>query len=92
LLYKSDAPWNESRFNSEKFDKMLVEARGSLDQSKRREIYDAMQVMVSEEAGTIVPAYISNVDATTTKLNGLEPNPLGGMMGYAFAEHVWLSA
>lgn len=92
LLYKSDAPWNESRFTSEKFDKMLVEARGSLDQTKRREIYNAMQVMVSEQAGTIIPAYISSVDAITTKMKGLEPNPLGGMMGYAFAEYVWLTA
>jgi len=91
LLYKSDAPWNESRYTSEKFDKMLAEARASLDQAKRREIYNEMQIMVSEEAGTIIPAYISNVDAVTEKLKGLEPNPLGGMMGYAFAEYVWLA-
>jgi len=92
LLYASDAAWNESRYKSEKFDKMLIEARGSLDQAKRREIYNAMQVMVAEEAGTIIPAYLSNVDAITAKLHGLEPNPLGGMMGYAFAEYVWLTA
>jgi peptide/nickel transport system substrate-binding protein len=91
LLYASDAAWNESRYKSEKFDKMLVEARSSLDQAKRREIYNDMQVMVSEDAGTIIPAYLSNVDATTARLQGLEPNPLGGMMGYAFAEYVWLT-
>ncbi len=92
LLYTSEAPWNESQYKSEKFDKMLIEARGSLDQAKRKEIYNAMQVMVAEEAGTIIPAYISNVDATSGKLKGLEANPLGGMMGYAFAEYVWLEA
>ena len=48
--------------------------------------------MVANEAGTIIPAFISNVDATTAKLKGLEPNPLGGQMGYAFAEYVWLEA
>jgi peptide/nickel transport system substrate-binding protein len=92
LLYTSEAPWNESQYKSPKFDKMLIEARGSLDEAKRKEIYNAMQVMVAEEAGTIIPAYISNVDATTAKLKGLEANPLGGMMGYAFAEYVWLEA
>ncbi|MCG5479806.1 MAG: ABC transporter substrate-binding protein [Ensifer alkalisoli] len=92
LLYASSAPWNESQYKSEKFDKMLIEARGLLDQEKRREIYNEMQVMVSNEAGTIIPAYISNVDALTAKLKGLEPNPLGGQMGYAFAEYVWLEA
>ncbi|TCU07808.1 ABC transporter substrate-binding protein [Rhizobium sullae] len=92
LLYTSEAPWNESQYKSAKFDKMLIEARGSLDQAKRKEIYNDMQVMVAEEAGTIIPAYISNVDATTAKLRGLEANPLGGQMGYAFAEYVWLEA
>lgn len=92
LLYTSEAPWNESQYKSPKFDKMMLEARGSLDQAKRKELYNEMQVMISEEAGTIIPAYISNVDAITEKLKGLEANPLGGMMGYAFAENVWLEA
>ena len=92
LLYASNAPWNESQYKSEKFDKMLVEGRGSLDQAKRKEIYGQMQTMVSEEAGTIIPAYISNVDALSSKVKGLEANPLGGMMGYAMAEYLWLEA
>lgn len=92
LLYASSAPWNESQYKSEKFDRMLVEARGSLDEAKRREIYNAMQVMVSEEAGTIIPVYIASVDAVSTKLKGMKSNPLGGLMGYAFAEYVWLDA
>ena len=90
LLYASTAPWNESQYKSEKFDKMLLEARGSLDEAQRKRIYDEMQVMVANEAGTAIPVYISNVDAISNKLKGLLPNPLGGMMGYAFAEYVWL--
>jgi len=92
LLYASNAPWNESQYKSEKFDKLLIEARGLLDQNKRRQIYNEMQTMVSEEAGTIIPAYLSNMDAISSKVKGLEANPLGGMMGYAFAEYVWLEA
>lgn len=92
LLYASDAAWNESRYVSERFDSMLVEARGLLDDDKRKEIYGEMQVMVANEAGTIIPVYLSNVDAITTRLKGLRPNPLGGQMGYAFAEYVWLEA
>ncbi|TIQ24586.1 MAG: ABC transporter substrate-binding protein, partial [Mesorhizobium sp.] len=66
LLYASNAPWNESQYKSEKFDKLLIEARGSLDQAKRKEIYGQMQGMIAEEAGTIIPAYISNVDALSS--------------------------
>lgn len=72
LLYSSDAPWNESQYKSPKFDTMMIEARGMLDQAKRREIYNAMQVMIAEEAGTAIPAFISNVDAISSKLKGLE--------------------
>ncbi|MFS2327503.1 ABC transporter substrate-binding protein [Brucella sp. H1_1004] len=92
LLYKSDAPWNESRYKSDKFDSLLLEARGSLDEAKRKEIYGEMQAMVSNEAGTVIPVFMSNVDAISPKLNGFEPNPLGGLMGFAFAEYVWLEA
>ncbi len=92
LLYSNDAPWNESQYKSEKFDKMLVEARGALDDTLRKDIYCDMQAMIANEAGTAIPAYISNVDAVSAKLGGLKSNPLGGMMGYAFAEYVWLDA
>jgi peptide/nickel transport system substrate-binding protein len=92
LLYASNAPWNESQYKSDKFDSMLVEARGALDDDKRKAIYWEMQEMVANEAGTIIPAYISNVDAVSSKVRGLTANPLGGQMGYAFAEYVWLDA
>lgn len=90
LLYASDAKWNESQFKSESFDARLVEARGTLDEEKRKAIYWDMQEMVSNEAGTAIPVYISSVDAHASTLGGYRSNPLGGLMGYAFAEYVWL--
>ena len=92
LLYSSDAPWNESQYKSPKFDAMMLEARGLLDDAKRHEIYNEMQTMISEEAGTIIPATTMNADGISSKVKGLLPNPLGGMMGYAMAEYVWLEA
>jgi peptide/nickel transport system substrate-binding protein len=90
LLYHSEAPWNESHYKSDKFDSMLIEARGLLDETKRTDMYWDMQEMVANEAGTIIPAYISNVDGMADTLKGMRSNPLGGQMGYAFAEYVWL--
>ena len=92
LFYQSDAAWNESRYKSPKFDALLLEARGLLDQAKRKQIYGEMQAMVSNDAGTVIPAFQSNVDAASPKLKGLVPNPLGGMMAYGFAEYTWLDA
>lgn len=91
LLYASNAPWNESKFRNEKFDSMLIEARGELDFARRKEIYDEMQVMVSNEAGTAIPLYMSLIDGVSPRVKGLRPNPLGNQMGFAMAEYVWLA-
>ncbi|MFU8864533.1 MAG: ABC transporter substrate-binding protein [Rhodobacterales bacterium] len=92
LLYASEAPWNESQYKSDKFDSLLVEARGELNEDKRKAMYWEMQEMVSNEAGTIIPVFISNVDAISSRVKGLKTNPLGGQMGYAFAEYVWMES
>lgn len=92
LLYTSDAAWNESGYKSQKFDAMLLEARATLDNNLRKNIYGDMQAMISNEAGTAIPVFQSNVDAVSPKLKGLAPNPTGGLMGYGFAEYVWLES
>nr|WP_316642103.1 ABC transporter substrate-binding protein [uncultured Roseateles sp.] len=92
LFYKSDAAWNESRWKSDKFDQLLVGARAETDLAKRKQMYADMQTMIHEEAGTGIPLFLASLDGHSTKLKGLSPIPLGGLMGYSFAEHVWLDA
>jgi peptide/nickel transport system substrate-binding protein len=36
--------------------------------------------------------FLSSLDGYNVKLKGLQPVPLGGMMGSNFAENVWLEA
>jgi peptide/nickel transport system substrate-binding protein len=92
LFFKSDAAWNESGWKSEKFDQLLLAARAETDEAKRRQLYADMQVLVHEQSGIGIPVFLSLLDAHATKLKGLGSIPVGGMMGYAFAEHVWLDA
>lgn len=92
LFFKSDAPWNEAGWKNEKFDQLLVAARGETDQAKRAQMYADMQVMIHNDGGIGIPMFISSIDAHNGKLKGLAPIPLGGMMGASFAEHVWLEA
>jgi len=89
-FFKSDAPWNEANWKSQKFDQMLVAARGEPDDAKRKKIYGDMQVLVHETGGVGIPQFNSSLDAHTTKLKGLSSIPLAGLMGFTFAEHVWL--
>jgi peptide/nickel transport system substrate-binding protein len=90
LFYKSDAPWNESGWNSEKFDQLLLAARGEADEAKRKQIYGDMQVLVHEKCGIGIPVFISLIDGYDKRIRGYGPIPIGGLMGYSFADHVWL--
>jgi peptide/nickel transport system substrate-binding protein len=89
-FFKSDAAWNESRWKSPRFDQLLLAARGELDILKRQQMYADMQVLIHQEAGIGIPLFLSSVDGHTSRLKGLQPIPLGGLMGNSFAEHVWL--
>jgi peptide/nickel transport system substrate-binding protein len=92
LFFKSDAPWNEAAWKNEKFDQLLVAARGETDAAKRSQLYADMQVMIHNESGIGIPMFLSSLDGHNKKLKGLSPIPLGGLMGSSFAEHVWLEA
>ena len=91
-FFKSDAAWNESGWKSEKFDQLLVAARAETDNTKRARMYADMQVLVHEQGGIGIPLFLASIDGHSKKLKGLAPIPVGGLMGYAFAEHVWLEA
>ncbi len=90
LFYKSDALWNESRWKNAKFDQLLITARAEIDLAKRKQMYADMQVLIHQEAGIGIPLFLASLDGHSNRLKGLSPIPLGGLMGYNFAEHVWL--
>jgi peptide/nickel transport system substrate-binding protein len=89
-FFKSDAPWNESGWRNEKFDQLLLAARGEGDEGQRKQIYGDMQVLVHESGGVGIPVFISLIDGYDRRLQGYGSIPIGGLMGYSFADHVWL--
>ena len=66
--YAAGAAWNDTAWEHERFNKLLVEARAELDEAKRRAMYAEMQQLVRDEGGTIVPMFASYVFATSEKL------------------------
>jgi peptide/nickel transport system substrate-binding protein len=91
-LFKSDAAWNVSGWKNEHFDQLLVAARSELDEAKRKQMYADMQVLVHEKCGVGIPVFISIIDAYDRRLRGYGSIPIGGLMGYSFADYVWLAA
>lgn len=63
LAYKSDAAWNESRWQNERFNELLVAAKAELDQEKRAAMYREMCTLARDDGGTIIPMFTNFVYA-----------------------------
>ena len=91
--YKSDAKWNDTHSaRSAMLDALLLQARAMLDDTRRRELYREMQLIVSDNGGAMIPLFADYIDATSSKLHGATPHPLFNFMGGRLAEHVWLES
>ena len=92
IAYASDAKWNDTHWKSELFDKLLLEARGLLDDAKRREIYWTLQEMISNDGGAMIPMFGDYLDGVSAQVQGVTPHPMFNFMGGRLAERVWLAA
>ncbi|RWE82305.1 MULTISPECIES: ABC transporter substrate-binding protein [unclassified Mesorhizobium] len=89
--YRSTAPWNDTHFFNERFDKLLTEATGELDQDKRKNLYREMALLVRDEGGTIVPMFNQFIDAISDQVGGYVGRVDSLMNGYALTQ-CWLEA
>jgi peptide/nickel transport system substrate-binding protein len=57
LAYKDDAAWNESRWQNDRFNELLLQAKSELDDSLRAEMYREMAILAKDDGGTIIPFF-----------------------------------
>jgi peptide/nickel transport system substrate-binding protein len=89
-IYSSGADWNESRWENDRFNKLLIEARAELDSAKRREMYVEMQTLCNEDCGNIIPVFMAYTHAASTKIG--MPEQLASnweLDGHKNAERWW---
>jgi peptide/nickel transport system substrate-binding protein len=89
--YAEGVPWNDTFWSHERFNKLLVEARAELNESKRAEMYAEMQSIVRDEGGVIVPLFASYVDAHTDKLAHGKVGSNYALDGFKLAERWWFA-
>jgi peptide/nickel transport system substrate-binding protein len=92
VVYKTGAPWNESAWSNAKFDKVLDEARGELDQAKRKAMYAELQQLVYDDCGELIGMFNNTIDAGSKKVKGFVQKPILQFGGYRAPEQVWLEA
>ena len=87
LLYTSDAPWNEPRWNNKEFDDLVAKARSELDPGKQFELYAKCQEMCYEEVPMLVPMFLDLLAAHGKQVHNFTLHPRGA---YWFLENVWM--
>lgn len=63
LTYAAGAPWNDTYWKHERFNKLLLEARAELDQEKRRVMYYEMQQILHDDGGAVIPVFAPFLEA-----------------------------
>ncbi|MEQ9489582.1 MAG: ABC transporter substrate-binding protein [Alphaproteobacteria bacterium] len=55
--FSRESAWNETHWNNERFETLLVAARAETDRNKRRDMYVEMQTLIHDEGGFVCPAF-----------------------------------
>jgi peptide/nickel transport system substrate-binding protein len=92
LGYQSNAPWNETHWQSAKFDSLLADGRVELDEKKREAIYCEAERMLYEEGGVIVPFFTNYIDATRSRIHNFAPSPAYQLSAGWMYEEAWVDA
>jgi len=66
--YAAEAAWNATFWKNDRFNELLIEARGERDEAKRAEMYSEMQDILHEDGGAIVLMFNDYVSAHSKKV------------------------
>jgi peptide/nickel transport system substrate-binding protein len=90
--YEAGVPWNDTFWNHEKFNALLIEARAELDTDRRRDMYRDLQTIVRDEGGVVIPMFANYVDAASSKLaHGPSLGNNWQLDGVRLAERWWFA-
>jgi len=92
IAYQGGAEWNETKYADANFDKLLLEARATVDFDKRKEMYCEMQRMLHDNGGHATLAFRDILDATASNVKGITAHPSGPLGFYQMARTVWIDS
>ena len=79
LLYTSNAAWNETRWNNTAFDKLVNDARATVDDAKRKALYADAQKLMNDQVPSIIPVYFDLLGAQREWVQGYQLHPRGAV-------------
>lgn len=92
VAYAKGAPWNDTHWSNDKFNKMLKDARAELNDKKRRQLYTDMQALCRNDGGTIIPMFNQIVEGHSAKLAHGPVSAHMEMDGHKNTERWWFAS
>ena len=86
VAFRSDAPWNESHYDSPEIDRLMTLAAATKGFEARKQVYADLQRILLDDATRIVPAFVSNLLGFRNSVRGLRAHPTGRI----FLHQTWL--
>lgn len=84
LLYTSNAAWNETHWNNAAFDKLVGEARTTVDEARRRALYADAQKLMHDEVPSIIPVFFDLLGAQRDYVQRYQLHPRGAVFRLDF--------
>jgi peptide/nickel transport system substrate-binding protein len=75
VAYLSDAKWNETHWKRPEFDKLIADARQTVDAAKRGDLYKKAQKLLRDDGGAIIPVFPNSIGATRANISGWTLGP-----------------
>ena len=86
------SPYNETHWKDPTFIDLVTRAGATVDEAKRRQLLHDAQKIEYDSGGYIIWSFTNQVDAYSSKVNGLVPDKSGiPLTSYGF-RHMWLSS
>ena len=86
------APFNANHQSDPAYDALYAQAVATLDKSKQADLVHELQKIEYDTGGYIIPYFFPVIDASSTKVNGVQPTETGLSPGGFDWKHFWLSA
>ncbi len=81
LAYRSNVPWNETKYANPEFDKLLDQAEATVDIEKRRELVGKLEKIMQDDAVMVPPFFRSVFTFMDKKVKGFKMHPSGYIFG-----------
>jgi peptide/nickel transport system substrate-binding protein len=87
--YSPKAPANAVNWNNDRFNELLAQATGTVDDAKRRELFREIQMIVRDDGANVVFQFANLIDACTTKVQHDKVSGLLELDGARAVERWW---